>query len=138
MAREDAPLEEVVESMRKEKVGSVVVISRGNAANKVVGIFTERDLLIRVMNEAITWNEPVRKFATSPATLMKADEPLRKAIYVMRKKNIRHIPIFEQDDSLLGVLSVRNIIRLLAEHFPAEVMNLPPRLNQKMLTPEGG
>jgi CBS domain-containing protein len=136
--KEDRPLREVVEAMKEKKAGSVVVMSAGNGTDKVMGIFTERDLLNRVINEPVNWNDPIRKFCTTSPTMMKADEPLRKAVYMMRKKNILHVPIFENDGALLGVLSVRNVIRLLAEHFPTEVMNLPPRLNQTMPTPEGG
>ena len=131
---ENTPLSDVLDSMREKKTGCVVTSKN----SKITGIFTERDLLNKVINEAVDWKSPIIKFVTPNPATMKADEPLRKALYLMRKKNFRHIPIFEEDGSLLGVLSVRNVIKLTAEHFPAEVMNLPPKLHHHPRKPEGG
>jgi CBS domain-containing protein len=128
------PLAKVIESMRQEKSGCVVTVE----GEKITGIFTERDLLTKVMNEKVDWNEPVSKFITPDPVTMKSDEPLRKALFLMRKKNFRHIPITGDQGELTGVLSVRNVIRLFSEHFPQEIMNLPPQSNSAPATPEGG
>lgn len=131
---ENTSLEEVILQMKKNKTGCVVT-SRNK---KITGIFTERDLLNKVIAENISWESSIKEFATPKPTLMMSDEPLRKALYIMRKKNFRHIPIFESNGKLRGVLSIRNVIRLFAEHFPDEVMNLPPRLHKHPTTQEGG
>jgi hypothetical protein len=56
----------------------------------------------------------------------------------MKQKKFRNIPIFSSTGELEGVLTIQNIIRLFAEHFPEEVLNLPPRLNQVPTETEGG
>src|SRR5258706_11051377 len=83
-----APLHEVVDAMRKEKIGSVVTFRD----KKITGIFTERDLLNKVIDEKVDWNQPISSFTTPKPVTMHSEEPLRKAIYTMRKKNFRHIP----------------------------------------------
>ena len=129
------PIKDAIEEMRKNKTGCVVT-QRGK---EITGVFTERDILTKVVGiDDVDWNAPLSQFTTRSPTTMMANEPLRKALYIMRKKNFRHIPIFNQDQTLKGVLSIRNVIKMLAEHFPKEVMNLPPKLNRVASTPEGG
>ena len=138
---ESTPLQKVIATMQKEKVGCIVTSSAGNSCDErsIRGIFTERDLLERVVDEKVDWEAPISKFTTPSPVALHADEPLRKALYLMRKRNFRHIPIFlKENGKLCGVLSVRNVIRLFAEHFPVEVMNLPPKLHHYPDTAEGG
>lgn len=127
-------LTEAVQAMRLNKTGCVVTTQKEN----VTGIFTERDLLLRIVGESVDWNAPISSFATQNPITMTEKEPLRKALFQMRKKGIRHIPIFSEQGEFRGVLSIRNVIRLMAEHFPTEIMNLPPRIHAAASTREGG
>jgi len=134
VAQQKLSLKQTVKLMQEKKTGSVITMKD----DVVTGIFTERDLLVKVMDEKVNWDDEISNFTTPTPVTMNGDEPLRKALFLMRKKNFRHIPVFSKDKKFLGVLSIRNIIRLLAEHFPADVMNLPPRLNKFPTTVEGG
>jgi CBS domain-containing protein len=55
----------------------------------------------------------------------------------MAERGFYHIPLV-LNKQLTGILSVRTLIRFLAEFYPAEVYNLPPNPHQIMATPEGG
>ena len=125
---------DVVESMKKHKTGCVVMMD----GDTLTGIFTERDVVDRVVLEGVDWSAPIRKLATLNPEVMTWDKPLRNALYLMRKKGFRHVPVFMENGKLRGVLSVRNVIKLMAEHFPKEVMNLPPKLHATAKTREGG
>ncbi len=131
---EEKPLREVVDAMNEYKAGCVVTM-RGH---EVSGIFTERDVVDRVILENVDWDNPISMFSTIQPETMLYSEPLRKALYIMRKKDFRHLPVFKEDGTLRGVLSLKNVIKLLAEHFPEDVMNLPPKLHATHRTPEGG
>ncbi len=131
---EGAPVEDVAKLMREQNVGCVVLTKQ----KELTGIFTERDLLQRVVGQVSEWTSPIREFSTLSPVMMKSKEPLRKALALMKKKNFRHIPILEEDGSLKGILSVQNVIQFLAEHFPAEVINLPPRVTIVPKTVDGG
>jgi hypothetical protein len=50
----------------------------------------------------------------------------------------RSVPLVDERDRWLGLLSSRNVLRYIAEHFPEAVLNLPPRLNQHLRRAEGG
>lgn len=127
-------IEDVLFAMRANKTGCVVVTEK----NKVIGIFTERDFLTRVVKETISWKSPIAQVCTKNPLTLTETEPLSTALTLMKTKNIRHLPIFDGKNDLKGVLSIRQIIQLFAEFFPTDMMNLPPRLNKQALNPEGG
>lgn len=78
---------------------------------ELLGIFTERDLLHRVVNEnrnpATT---PVREVMTEDVVVVSADTPRGDVIDLMNEKPFRHLPI-AQDDQLVGVISLRDVLR---------------------------
>jgi CBS-domain-containing membrane protein len=49
----------------------------------------------------------------------------------------RNVPVVDDDGRLVGVVRQADIIKYLAESFPEELLNLPPRTNQRMKEPEG-
>ena len=131
---ESTSLEKVLFAMRANKSGCVVTTNNGN----ITGIFTERDFLTKIANQSISWNQAIVEFATKNPITMKSNDALEDAIRLMKEKDFRHLPIFDDENNLQGVLSIRQLIQLFAEHFPADMMNLPPRLNKTFTTPEGG
>jgi CBS-domain-containing membrane protein len=56
----------------------------------------------------------------------------------MQTGRYRNIPIVDGDRRLVGVVRQVDIIKYLAESFPEELLNLPPRPHQRMRQPEGG
>jgi CBS domain-containing protein len=70
--------------------------------------------------------------------MLTADDRLSDAVLLMDQGDYRHVPIVDRDGMVEGMISIHNIIDFLAEIFPEEVLNLPPRTNQYMNTQEGG
>ena len=64
--------------------------------------------------------------------------PIRDAIELMQTGRYRNVPIVDEGGRLVGVVRQVDIIKYLAESFPEELLNLPPRPHQKMRQPEGG
>jgi hypothetical protein len=56
----------------------------------------------------------------------------------MFENNLRHIPLVDELGQLNGILSIRTVVNFLAELFPTEVFNLPPKPDQIHETVEGG
>ncbi len=115
------PVQDAVRLMKDKKVGCVLVC----VDRRVVGIFTERDLMKRVLarNQALTM--PVGDVMTLDPAAVQPKEPIAHAIRVMQKGGYRHLPVVV-DGKPIGILSVRKIMHYLVEHFPATVYNLPP------------
>ena len=118
--------------------GYVVVVEESEKGPRPIGLFTERDYLDKVaLIEADARAEmlaaPVANYMTAnPVAVGEADD-LNTAINAMTAGGYRHMPFVTSDGVLAGVISVRDVISYLAEFFPVDVMNLPPRLTQDEL-----
>jgi hypothetical protein len=55
----------------------------------------------------------------------------------MEGGHFRHVPLIEADGTLVGLLRQHDLLAYVAEAFPQEILNLPPRPHQKMEEPEG-
>ena len=95
--------------------------------SKLVGIFTERDVLNKIARDySQSADNAVSEFMTAHPVALKHDEPIVFGLNRMVAGDYRHIPIFK-DGKLTGVVSVRDILRYMVEHFdewlPATVAN---------------
>ncbi|MEZ4704476.1 MAG: CBS domain-containing protein [Bdellovibrionota bacterium] len=131
---ENTPIEQVLNAMRERKVSCVVCTTQG----KISGVLTERDVFLKIAGQDIDWQLPVSSFVTVNPVTLDHEAPLKKALYLMGKNSFRHIPIVNDSGALVGVLSIQDVVVHIAEHFPEEVLNLPPKLHQVATKPEGG
>ena len=127
-------VKDAIEFMQKERAGYMVIADKG----KPVGIFTETDVIRKVIEQDVDWSRPVREFMTPNPLVLKPEDTVGEAIDVMGTHRFYHIPLVDEKGNLINVISVRTLIRFLAEFYPAEVLNLPPVPNQVMETQEGG
>ena len=66
------------------------------------------------------------------------DETVRDAIELMQTGRYRNVPLLDEEDHLVGVIRPQDVLKYLAESFPEELLNLPPRPHQTMRHAEGG
>jgi signal-transduction protein with cAMP-binding, CBS, and nucleotidyltransferase domain len=104
-----ASVAEGIALMRREGHGCVLVQEEG----KLAGIFTERDLLSRVVcRGGDTGQTLLREVMTPDPTTVAATDPPAFAVYLTVRDGIRHLPVVE-GDRLLGIVSVRNLLRYI-------------------------
>jgi len=127
-------LREVIERLRDANSGCALVTSDGRLA----GIFTERDLVVRVLGAANALDQSVAAWMTSDPDRVSPADPIRKALRLMRRGGFRSVPVVDQQDRIVGVVRHKDILEYLAEHFSAEVLNLPPDPERIALEREGG
>ena len=125
---------EALNLMRTFKSGYVILVDQG----KVSGIFTETDFLRKVLSAGANRSDPVKALMTPDPQVLSPKSSIGAAIDLMGKHRIYHVPLVDENEQLCGILSVRTLIRFLAEFYPKEVYNLPPKSDQVMETPEGG
>jgi CBS domain-containing protein len=102
---------QVLKKMVDETIGCVMVVN----GDKLVGIFSERDALMKLnVDAAKFFDRPIAQFmTTNPVTLETSD----KIAFALQKMNLggyRHLPILF-DGKLAGVISIRDIMRYLTE-----------------------
>ena len=125
----------VVEVVQKRNVGCVLVYEAG----RMVGIVTERDMLLKVVARDVDYaTTKIDDVMTREPVTLSPGDSIGDAATLMTERRFRHIPIIAQDGTATGIVSIKDIIALLAESLPEQVLNLPPRPHQRMETPEGG
>ncbi|HCU25972.1 MAG TPA: CBS domain-containing protein [Deltaproteobacteria bacterium] len=127
------PYAEVRRRLREQRSGCAVVLE----GRKVVGIFTERDALIRGLIAAPDPATPIENLMTPKPKVLDREDSVAVAIRLMHDGKYRHLPVVDRKKEYLGVVSVRDIIFYLAENFPLEIYNLPPDPHQISTAPEG-
>ena len=114
----DATIWDAIRIMREGRHGSVLVVDPQR--DSLVGIFTERDVLIRVWGSGLDINTtPVRKVMTTDPVVLKEDDIVAFAIHLMGVRGFRHIPIVRQGHPV-GFVSVRGILRYISEQVLTE------------------
>jgi CBS domain-containing protein len=114
--------------------GDAILVKDGNV---VAGILTERDVLTRVLGTPIDDSRPVSEFMTRDPKTLSADASLLEAMQSMQSGHYRNVPLIEGDGTVVGLLRQQDLIEFIAEAFPQEILNLPPRPHQLMDQPEG-
>jgi CBS domain-containing protein len=129
----NTPLAEAIEVMKQDEGGCAIVC----AGACVVGIFTERDLLTKIIGEQVDMNAPVSNWMSPVVATLTPQATIGDAVSVMNEKSYRNIPLVK-DDELVGSISVFDVISYLAESYPEATMNLPPNPDQVMDSTDGG
>ncbi|MCC6424268.1 MAG: CBS domain-containing protein [Phycisphaerales bacterium] len=99
--------------MNQHKVGALVVMHE----EQVVGMFTERDVLRRVVAEQrLPADVTLADVMTSEVICCEPDMDLDDASTIMQQRRIRHLPICDNDGNLLGMISIGDLNALHASH----------------------
>lgn len=128
----DTTLQDAVAFMRDQRDSCALVVDSG----ALTGIITERDVLCRFMDDGQDWATPVSNVMTRDPYWLACDDQITSVIGIMREHDIRTVPIVD-GDTVRGVVRLGDLLRHFAELFPEEILNLPPRPDQQMKTPEG-
>lgn len=99
---------EAAKVMTRNHCGSVLVI---DAQNDLVGIFTERDLLNKVVSKGLdTTKTTIGEVMTADPRTAHKSMPTSHALILMRDGGFRHIPVLDDNGAILGVFSIRDAL----------------------------
>jgi CBS domain-containing protein len=102
---------EAVQEMNRRKIGSVLVMEGG----VLVGIFTERDVLMRVVAaDRDPKTTPVAHVMTRSPVTIHSSMTIEEVMDLHSGKHFRHLPVVE-NGRVIGMISVRDILRWLAD-----------------------
>jgi len=99
--------------MRQRAVGTLVIL---NADRQPIGIITDRDLMERVVAEARdATNTLVGDIMTRDPMTIAEDDPIQVALPRMRRGGFRRLPVVDREGSLVGLVSMDDILMLVSE-----------------------
>jgi CBS domain-containing protein len=120
----DAPIAEAAKAMKEADAGAVVVQDNGSPS----GILTDRDIAIRAVAEGRDpTSTPVSEVATTDITTLSPDDSIDDAVKTMREKNVRRLPVVE-DDKTVGIVSLGDLAEEKDEDSAlADISAAPPQ-----------
>jgi CBS domain-containing protein len=121
----DAPCREAAQLLRDEGVGCVVV----SEDERPLGIVTDRDLVVRVMASGLDPDKtPIRDVMSGEPVFLADARGIDQVVATMRQERIRRIPIVDAEGRLEGVVTLDDLLPLLARQFGelAEAIRVEP------------
>jgi CBS domain-containing protein len=112
----DATLEDVVQTLVKHNVGSLVVCEHAgcNPPGRMVGIITERDILRSVAaHHGPLTSQRVDNAMTSEVVTASPNDSVEEVMGLLTKRRIRHLPVTDQG-LLVGLISIGDVVK--AQH----------------------
>jgi CBS domain-containing protein len=122
-----ATVTDAMQEMQRERRGCVLITEDGTPATRLTGIFTERDILYRIVNRGRNpATLPLREVMTPDPESVPHEASIAWVLNQMAVGGFRHIPVVDEAGRPVFVISVRDVVQLLVEFFPREILNLPP------------
>ena len=110
------PVSEAISLMRKHHVGDVVVIEETSQGQIPVGILTDRDIVLEILAEDVDLNTvSIGDVMSYELITVTENTTLIDTINLMRQKGVCRIPVVNDKGALEGLLSVDDLLELLAE-----------------------
>ncbi len=132
----ETSIAECLQLMQEERIGCLLITED----DKLVGIFTERDIIRRIVGKNLSHDEiDVQDYMTPDPDILKVDAPLAFALNYMVLGGYRHVPIVDEDSKPLACLSIKDIVKHIGNYYFSEIANLPPTpKNPGWATVDGG
>ena len=109
-------VQEAINLMRAAHVGNVVVVDEEKGVRKPVGILTDRDIVVEILAEDVELDViNVGDVMSFKLLTVQEDTPIWETARLMRDRGVRRVPVVNEQGGLEGIISVDDIIDLLAE-----------------------
>lgn len=114
--------------------GEPILITDGG---RLLGVLTERDVLLKILGREESLDASVDEVMTRDPHTLTADSTVGEALELMESGRYRTVPLVDESGAPTGLLRQQDIVEYVAEAFPQEILNLPPRPHQVMEEQEG-
>ena len=110
-------LYEAAKLMKKHEIGSIIIVDN-DEGKKAKGIITERDIIYKVLSKKVDpYITKVDDVMSSPLRVVKPETSLEDASQAMQENRIKRLPVVNDNNELIGVLSEGDIMKI----FPAVI-----------------
>ena len=120
--RSGTSIELVFKKMKEIKVGSIAIV---DDKNRLLGIFTDRNILNRVILAKCSINEPIDNVMIKSAHSISSNAMLDQAFVIMYKHNHRYLPVVDGKD-FLGFIEARTFVSFLSEIYGTTISTVAP------------
>jgi CBS domain-containing protein len=105
----NASVRELLLELTRHKVGALVVSTDGNS---ISGIVSERDLVTAFAHHPDAYSLPVSDIMTSEVFVAPPDAHVDELMQIMTDRRVRHVPVTDDDGSIVGIVSIGDIVKI--------------------------
>ena len=117
----DAPVLEAIRTMAERGIGALPVVRGG----VLVGVVSERDYARKViLMGRSSADTPVGQIMSAPVVSVTPDQTVRHCMQLMTDRRIRHLPVLAHDQSMIGMISIGDLVRATIEEQQATIEQL--------------
>ncbi len=135
VCRADTTVAEAARLMREYHVGDLVVVEERNGNRVPVGLITDRDITV----EVIALNAPLEELTVGDTlardlVTVSESEDVFRTLELMRRKGVRRLPIVDAKGALLGIVTMDDLLEILAEEISLLVKLIARQPSQEAYT----
>ncbi len=112
-----ASVAELVRTLADRKVGALLVRESDGG---IAGIVSERDIVRALGSGESVLNDPVASIMTADVVTVSQDADVSDLMRLMTDRRIRHVPVVDEDDTLVGVVSIGDVVKNRMDELEAE------------------
>lgn len=128
-------LAECLRVIQRSGIGDSVLVVDDDG--RLCGVLTERDIFRELIGTNADLSAPVETLMNAEPNTLRLEDTIRSAIELMETGRYRNVPIVNATGRVAGIVRQHDVLRFLAESFPEELLNLPPRPHLVLDGPEG-
>ncbi len=110
----NSSLDEAIDLLKSSNGGAILVV---DSDEKLMGIFTERDVLKKVVKNNLSYLQPLSQIMTKNPVSIQMTTPIGFALQLMSQGGFRHLPITDEAGVAIGMVSIKDIIDELVRKF---------------------
>lgn len=120
---EDSSLRDALTTLKKNKIGSLIIT---NHHGKITGLLSERDIILKVnVGETDLDRTSVTTIMTSQPKTIEMGTSIAFALHLMSQGGFRHLPIIDDEEIPVGIISVKDIVDHIVRTFVDALDDIP-------------
>lgn len=132
---EGTSLRECLRLVEGSGIGDSVVVAGPDG--RLQGVLTERDIFGVMVGGNVDLDAAVETLMNRRPRTLRLEQTVHDAIVLFADGRFRNVPLVDDAGAVVGMVRQQDLLKYLAEAFPEELLNLPPRPHQRMKESEG-
>jgi CBS domain-containing protein len=113
-------LAEAAQTMRDQHVGCLVIVEEGDPGRYVVGILTDRDIVVSILaKDQDARFRPVSEAMTTDVVTVREEDSVLDVLDVMRRKGVRRVPVTGPQAVLVGIVTLDDLLGIVSQEMQA-------------------
>ncbi|MCB8948882.1 MAG: CBS domain-containing protein [Ardenticatenaceae bacterium] len=120
----NSSVREALSLLAQHNIGALVVL---NDTGALTGIFSERDVVRRLLDESDLLMQPVENLMTAEVVTCVPQDDLMSVANVMTERRFRHLPVVEEG-TLLGIISIGDVLKAQRDYYHGQIDTLETQI----------